>query len=392
MQLKTCPKSKIKPGIRVLMRADLNVPLENGRVIKNPGNRIALIVPEIQALQKKGAKVILLSHLGRPKGKRVTTLSLRPVARRLAKELKTPVQFSEAIFGPEVESKIERLKNGGVLLLENLRFNPGEEKNESKFARELARLGDLYLNNAFATCHRKHASVVAITKYLPSYAGELTQREVKELSVEFSQPFVVLLGGAKLETKIDLLDKLAPKARAVLLGGRIAVGVLSAREKKNFMLQRRQLETCEIKLAQKVYKKYCNKLLLPIDLRVGTAKAPKKLKNKLVQKLSSEDLVFDIGPETVEVFRRAMLGAKSIVWNGPMGYIEKSFGQTGTKEMAAILAQALETRTVIGGGETVAFAQSLKLKGEFDFISSGGGAMLAFLAGKTMPGLKAITK
>ena len=341
MRLRTLLVSKIKKGTRVLMRVDANVPLANGRLKKGTDARLQAFVPDVLALQKRGAIVVLLSHLGRPNGKHVPTLSLKPVARRLATLLNLPVQLVDVL--PDDAAP------GEVYLLENLRFASGEESNSKTFAKMLAVMGDVYVNNAFSVSHRKHASVVAITSLLPSYAGSQLEREVTELSKPMKAPFVLVLGGIKLETKLPLLTHLSKKVDVMLLGsGLLPVGA-------------------------SLKKRFGTKVILPIDTKKSA---------------TSED----IGPSTIELFNHALVGAKSVLWNGPLGTIEQKGGAVGTMAIAKKIASLSGARTVVGGGDTIVFLEAHGMMNQFSFVSTGGGAMLAFLSGKPMPGIMPLVK
>lgn len=391
MEMKTYSKKDFPRGSVVLMRVDLNVPLQKGKLAPGANARMLLLVPEVRALSKSGVKVVLMAHLGRPHGKLVKELSLKPVANGLAKVLKKNVLFVNDCIGEKVDTVVKKMKDGDVLLLENLRFYPEEEKNQLAFAKKLASIADYYVNNAFGSSHRKHASVNAITKFLPHFAGILLAREVEELSRRFVSPFVLVLGGVKFETKIDMLSALAPKANIILVGGGLAVSLLSARLRKTLLLGNRKIEKDELRLANKIMKSLAQKIILPVDFVVSTSRG-KKLIAKRVQDLEDKDSIVDIGPETAQLFQHLFIGANTVIWNGPLGYIEKSLSRTGTLFVAKTISEMKDVFTVAGGGETIAFLEEEKLIKKFSFVSSGGGAMLVFLAGKPMPGLEAIKK
>ncbi|MBU1126480.1 phosphoglycerate kinase [Patescibacteria group bacterium] len=388
MKLKTYKLTDIKPGMIVLMRADLNIPLDAKSLKAKDNPRVSAIVSGVSALSKRGARVVIMSHLGRPGGEAKREFSLRPVSKVLARAFKKDVIFIDDYLD-NGRSKIDKLENGQIVLLENLRFNKGEEQNQIAFAKKLASLGDIYINNAFGVCHRKHASVVGITKFLPSFAGDVVCREVEELSKSFTKPLFLLLGGVKLETKIDTLLNLAPKAEAILVGGGSSIALLGARLGKKLMLGSRSLEAAELKLAKKVLDKVKSKIVLPIDFLVCTNSRCSSFKIKSIRQLKKTDQILDIGPETIKLFSTLLLCAKTIIWNGPVGYIEKSASRKGTVAAAKIVAIS-KARTIVGGGETVALLEQEKLLKKINFVSSGGGAMLVFLGGKPMPGLNVL--
>ncbi len=367
MKLRTWSAKDIKSGTRVFLRLDANVPIKNGKA-QDGGvfGRISHALPEIERLQKRGASIILASHLGDPGGKVNRKFSLRPVAKVLERRLRRSVPLIE-------DQLVPTLRPGELCLLENLRFDPGEEKNSDRYAWKLAELADVYVNNAFGVCHRRHASVHAITRHLPSFAGELLEREVSELSKPPTKPFVLVMGGAKIATKIGILNELGPKADRILLGGGLAVTFLAAAEVKLPAYPADLMTERDVALARKILRRYANKLILPLDL---IAK-PK------------QHLVSDIGPETCDLFTSELKGAKTIIWNGPLGIIERPDGMAGTLAVAKAMTKS-GARVVTGGGETVEFLEAHKLLNDFAHVSTGGGAMLAFLSGEHLPGLDAL--
>ena len=392
MKLRKYNLQQIKPGMRVLMRVDVNVPIKNGRVQEGALGRLALTAPDVKRLIRRKAKVILVSHLGRPKGRVVKTLSLKPIANRFSKLLGVRVKLAPGVIGAKVEQMIKKMKPGDVLLLENVRFDPGEEKNSAAFAKELAKLGDIYINDAFGVCHRKHASVHAITRYLPSYAGRLVQEEVHQLSQSFAKPLIILIGGLKLETIVGLLEKLAPIADAVLVGGGVAISLMGAKYKKSFLVAGKKVPQAELLVAKRLLDKYGRKIYCPLDLRVSKAKKPHKLQEINAQLLKVDHHVFDIGPDTEVFFGRILQTAKSVVWNGPMGIIEDPKAGHGTEFVAKVISQLKKARTILGGGDTVTFVEKKGYGKGFTLLSTGGGAMLAFLAGELLPGLEVLAE
>lgn len=351
----------------MFLRLDLNVPIKAGQV-QDSGTfgRIAQALPEIERLRKRGASIVLASHLGNPGGQVDKKLSLAPVARVLEKRLQRAVPLVTGLAVPN-------LRPGQMCLLENLRFDPGEEANSDGYAWQLAKLADVYVNNAFGVCHRRHASVHAITRHLPSFAGELVLREVAELSEAPLKPFVLVMGGAKIATKIGLLERLGPKADKILLGGGLSVTFLAAGEVPLPAYPAALMVEKDVVLARKLLRRFGDKIILPTDL----VARPK------------QHLVLDIGPETEERFAKEIIGARSIIWNGPMGIIEKVGGQAGTLQVAKALSKC-GARVIIGGGDTVEFLEGQRLLRHFAHVSTGGGAMLAFLAGERLPGLEAL--
>lgn len=369
------------------MRIEANVPIKNNRVVEGGHGRLAQVVPEIKKLSKKGAKMILISHLGRPEGKSIKGLSLRPVATQLSKLSGLPVKFMPEVVGKSVEKMVDTMQDGDIVMLENLRFDSREEKNSARFAKMLAGLGDIYINNAFGTAHRKVASAVAITKYLPSFAGDLMAKEVGELLKPFKAPFVVLLGGIKLHTKLPMIKNVSSHSSAILTGGGIAVTFLAAKYGKPLKLDHEVISKIEIKTAEHLLKECAGKIFVPIDFRV-LRHGEKGVKTVHAREVLPEDDIFDIGHETGELYRRILITSGSVVWNGAFGKIEDKRGEGGTEAIAKILSGLKDSRTVLGGGDTVTFVEKKGLTKKLNFVSTGGGAMMAFLAGQDMPALE----
>jgi phosphoglycerate kinase len=381
---------------KVLVRVDFNVPLDEKCEVTDD-TRIVESLPTIKKILKDGGKAILMSHLGRPKGKD-TKLSLAPVAKRLEKLLGKPVKFVNDCIGPEVEKAVFQLKSGECLLLENLRFYPEEEKNDPEFAKKLASLGDIYVNDAFGTAHRAHASTEGVTRYFKQCAaGYLMQKELKYLGMALTdpkRPFVAILGGAKISGKIDVIENLMDKVDALLIGGGMAFTFNKALGKE---IGKSLLEPDKIDLAKDILKKAEEKkvnLKLPEDFVV----AP-EAKEEAPSKIVDEDDIpqdwqgLDIGPKTLEQFSRELDKAKTVVWNGPMGVFEvKKFAQGTTKiteELAKITGKG--ATTIVGGGDSAAAVAKAGLEKKLSHISTGGGASLEFLEGKTLPGVAALT-
>lgn len=355
MRLRTWKAGDIRRGTRVLLRIDANVSLTRGRAIIGVHDKIAKTLPEILRLQRRGAAVILMTHFGRPRGKQ-TEFSVAPLARAIGTAIGTRITLADDIVGKDAKRLAATLTPGQIMMLENLRFDPHEEKNDAEFARALAGLADVYVNNAFGVCHRAHASVAAITKHLPSFAGSLLKEEVAQLSKPIKKPFVLVVGGNKLETKVPLLLSLGKRADAVLLGS----GLMSAFH-----------ASCPAPDAVMVIRTLKHKLHMPLDVRCNRA----------------GDVV-DVGRETEQSFPALFRGAKTIVWNGPLGIIEHHEGVSGTQALLRAIAGAKRARTIVGGGETAALVEQSAFAEKMTLLSTGGGAMLAFLAGEPMPGLQ----
>ena len=385
-------------GKRVLVRVDFNVPLENGRVTDD--TRIRAALPTIRYLVEHGARVILMSHLGRPKGQVREDLRLDPVAAVLSKRLGQPVRKVNAIVGPEVEEAVKALQPGEVLLLENVRFHPGETKNDPEFARQLATLGDLFVNDAFGAAHRAHASVVGVAAHLPTVAGFLMERELRMLGQILErprEPFAAVLGGAKISDKIGVLKVLLQKAEYVLIGGGMANTFLKAQgiDVQESLVEEEALEEARAILAREAERRKKREekepqLFLPVDVVVADRFAPDaEARIVPVEEVPAGWRIMDIGPETVQRFRTPLARAKTIFWNGPMGVYEFDRFAKGTREMAEIIA-GMEAITVVGGGDSTAAVMEMGLADRITHVSTGGGAALEFLEGKELPGVAVI--
>ena len=378
-------------GKRLLLRVDFNVPLEDGRVAD--ATRIRETLPTVRLAVEAGARVLCASHLGKPKGKRRSEMSLAPVATAFARELARPVRFVDDCVGPEVERAVEALEPGEVLLLENLRFHAGEESNDPEFARSLARLADVYGDDAFGAAHRAHASVVGVPGLVREKgAGLLLEKEVRELSrlLEPERPFAAILGGAKISGKIEALRALAGRADALLIGGGMANHFVRA---LGLSVGRSLLEEDKVPLAREILdicKREDKTIALPSDFVV--AKSPEDGAHARTVGISGipDDLMaLDVGQKTIEQFERLLVPVKTIFWNGPMGVFEHPPFDRGTKALAMLLADS-EAVTVVGGGESVAAVNEAGVADRFTHVSTGGGASLEFVTLGTLPGIQAL--
>ena len=384
-------------GKRVFVRVDFNVPLENGKVADD--TRIRETLPTLKLARERGARLVLASHLGRPKGKPDAKYSLRPVAAKLAELLGAPVEFAADCVGAEAEAKSRALGNGSVLLLENVRFHREEEANDEAFSRQLAALCDgLFVCDAFGSAHRAHASVVGITRFVKqSAAGLLMERELTYLGKTLSapeRPFVAVLGGAKVSDKIEVVENLMKIADAMLIGGGMAYTFLKA---QGIPVGKSIVEADKIELAARVLadaKARNFRLLLPSDHVVGAEfRADTETRTVAVSETPEGWMGLDIGPETVRRFSEEIARAKTIVWNGPMGVFEMPAFARGTLEIAEAVAAATArgATSIVGGGDSVAAVHQAGLADKVSHISTGGGASLEFLAGKKLPGVEALT-
>jgi len=374
-------------GRYVLVRAGFDVPLKNGKV--SDDKRLRASLPTINLLRKKKAKIIIISHLGRPNGKVVDELRLAPVAKALSKILKYPVQYEPDCIGSDVEERVREMHDGDVLLLENLRFYPEEEADDRGFAQKLASFSDVYVNDAFSVCHRAHASIHAITKFLPSYAGLSLEKEVEMLSGLLKnpkRPFIAIMGGAKVSDKIGVIENLLKKVDSVLIGGAMMFTFYKA---LGYEIGSSKFEPDKVALAKSLLKKGKKKIFLPADVVVAASTEAEDEKVYRVNKMPKSVMGLDIGPETRAIYAEIIKEAKTVFWNGPMGMFEKKPFDKGTNAIAKAMA-GCKGITVIGGGDSVAAIEKLKLEKKFSHVSTGGGASLEFLEGKKLPGIQAL--
>jgi phosphoglycerate kinase len=379
-------------GKRVFMRVDFNVPLSDGKITDD--TRIKASLPSIKHVIENGGRLILASHLGRPKGKPEAKYSLSPVATRLSELVGKPVQFANDCVGPQVQQMASSLKTGDVLLLENLRFHPEEEKNDPGFAKELASLCDVYVNDAFGTAHRAHASTAGIAKYVKvAAAGFLMQKEIECLShalTKAEKPYVSIVGGAKISDKIELIDNFINIANTILIGGAMAYTFFRA---KGVPTGKSLVEEDKIDLARELMRKAAQKnvdLELPVDHVVGQSLNSTEFQTVPITATPPDSMGLDIGPETIKRYSALIRSAKTIVWNGPMGVFENPKLAVGTFGVAKAVAES-GAFSIIGGGDSAAAVMQAGVESRITHISTGGGASLEFLSGQQLPGVDVLT-
>lgn len=388
MKIKSLKQKRKWQGERVLVRVDFNVPRVGNRIGED--FRIKAALPTIEFLQKRGARLIIISHWGDPVSF-CPELSTRMLARYLQKLLAKKVKFVGAVTGKKVETAVRAMNNGDIVFLENLRFESGEKKNDDKFAQALASLADIYVGDAFSVCHREQASVSAVTRYLPAYAGLQLEAEVKNLEkiMKPSKPLVVVMGGSKISTKAPIIKKLYPHASQILLGGGLANTFLKYQgEAIGKSLYDKEAKSTIAHFYKKG--KLMPKIILPPDVIVCTKQG--KSAQRSVKNVKASDKILDIGPETVALFSKFIKKARTIVWNGPLGKFEEAAYKHGTLALGAVIAARSTGPSfgLVGGGETVEALKLTKMEEYIDWVSTAGGAMLSYLGGEKMPGLKKI--
>jgi phosphoglycerate kinase len=379
-------------GKRVFCRVDFNVPMQDGKI--SDDTRIKAALPTISYLTEQGAKVILASHLGRPKGQVVEELRLAPVAKRLSELSGKDVQKAEEAYGESVQSIIDNMGNGEILLLENVRFYPGEEKNDPELAKSFAALADVYVNDAFGAAHRAHASTEGIAHHLPAVAGLLMEKELAVLGKALSnpeRPFTAIIGGAKVKDKIGVIENLLENVDHLIIGGGLGYTFIKA---QGHEIGNSLLEEDKIELAKSFIESAKEKgvqLHLPIDAVVAAEFSPDaEAQNVDIDAIPNDKMALDIGPKTSELFADVIKGSKLVIWNGPMGVFEFDKFANGTRTVAEALAEAKDTYSIVGGGDSAAAAEKFGLAEKMSHISTGGGASLEFMEGKELPGVVAL--
>ena len=380
-------------GKKVLLRCDFNVPLDENLNITDK-TRIVAALPTIKYLLEHNAKLILCSHLGRPKGEVKKEFSLAPVAKELSKELGIDVKLAEDVTGPSAKELTSNMKEGEVVLLENVRFDPREEKNDESLSKEFASLADIYVNDAFGTCHRAHSSTAGVASFLPSACGFLIEKELKALGDALNnpvRPFVAILGGKKVSDKIGVIDSLLEKVDTLLIGGGMAYTFFKA---QGYNVGNSVCELDKLDLALSLMEKAKSKgvkMLLPVDNKVGKEFDP-NTESKIVKysEIPDDWEGFDIGPETIKMYTEELKNAKTVLWNGPVGLFEFDQFAIGTNALANCLANLTDCTTIIGGGDSAAAVTKAGLADKMSHISTGGGASLEFIEGKSLPGIECI--
>ncbi len=382
-------------GKRVLLRADLNVPVRDGKITDR--TRIERLSPTIRELADKGGRVIVCSHFERPKGKRVPEMSLRPMAEALSEALSRPVAFVDDCIGPEVEAAASRLSEGEVLLLENTRYHAGEEKNDPELARGLARLADVFVNDAFSAAHRAHSSTEGVARLLPSYAGRLMQAELEALDAALgnpARPVVAIVGGAKVSTKLDLLGNLSKKVNVLVIGGAMANTFLAAQgNPMGKSLQEAEMHDTARAILTEAAKGGCE-ILLPLDLVVAAEFKPNAAARTVAaDSVPADMMALDVGRDTVAAIEARLRGASTLVWNGPLGAFETPPFDAATVAVAqsvAALTTSSGLKSIGGGGDTVSALKHAGVAERMTYVSAAGGAFLEWLEGKTLPGVAAL--
>lgn len=382
-------------GKKVLLRVDINVPMKNGTITET--SRIEKIIPTIKLLLEKQAKIIIISHIGRPKGKVVQGMSLKPISEKLSFLLNKEVLFNKNLINEITVSKIDKIPNGSIVMLENIRFHKEEEANDSEFSKKISSLGDIYVNDAFSCSHRSHASLEGITKHIPSYYGLQITEEInalKKITSEIEKPISLIIGGSKISTKIKIINNLIKKFNNIIIVGGMA----------NTMLKHSGVNVgssiCEhecgplIKEIIENSKKYNCEITTPIDVIVSKS-LDGKGKEKNINEIDKDEMILDIGSKTISSIEEKINNSRTVLWNGPAGYFENPNFQNGTKKILETISQKTTNDkifSVAGGGETVAAINKFKKFDSFTFVSTAGGAFLEYLEGKTLPAIKALNQ
>ncbi|MGD9159096.1 MAG: phosphoglycerate kinase [Desulfobacteraceae bacterium] len=388
---KKCIKDIDIKDKKLLIRVDFNVPLDEDLNITDD-NRIRAALPTIEYALEKGAKIILMSHLGRPKGEVKEKMRLTPVAKRLEELLNMPVKKADDCIGPEVIEIIDKMSSGDIVLLENLRFHNEETKNNPEFAKELAQLGDIFVNDAFGTCHRAHASTEGVTHYLESVSGFLVEKEIEyfeKINSSPEKPFVLILGGAKVSDKIPLIENMLSKVDEIIIGGAMAYTFL---KEKGVDIGSSRFEEEVSDVAKNIMEKAGSvEIVLPVDhIACDNFEAPSSILTTEDENINEGYMGIDIGPKSVELFLTKIKNAGTIVWNGPMGVFEKDEFAEGTKALALGIADS-SAISVVGGGDSAAAAKKFGVEKQLSHVSTGGGASLEYLEGKVLPGIAALS-
>jgi phosphoglycerate kinase len=393
MSFKTLDEAHVR-GKRVLVRADLNVPMREGHI--SDMTRVERVVPTIQELADKGARVVILSHFERPKGRRVPELSLAPLAEAISEVLRKPVAFADDCVGPTAEAAVAALRDGEVLLLENTRFHKGEEENDPAFVGALAKLGDIYVNDAFSAAHRAHASTEGVAHHLPAYAGRLMQAELEALEAALAKPerpVMAIVGGSKVSTKLDLLSNMLERVDVLVIVGAMANTFLAAKGLPvGRSLQEKDLHQTAREIMEKAKSSRCE-IVLPVDGVIAQEFKPHAATQTLPVEAAYDGMSLDVGPETARLIIERLGQVKTLVWNGPLGAFETPPFDASTMLVAKAVADLTAEgalRSVAGGGDTVSALRQAGVVDELTYVSSAGGAFLEWLEGKTLPGVKAL--
>lgn len=390
MKLRTLEGVEVK-GKRVILRVDFNTPLNDRGLVQN-NKRIRAALPTIMHLKNNGARIIILTHLGRPKGQYIEKYDTQRIANELSEMLNEHVQYVEHVSGERAEAVVSEMKDGEMIMLENARFYPEEKQNNPDFAQSIARLGDIYVNDGFGVSHRDHASITGIPKYLPSYAGFLVENEINTLTKvrdNPEKPLLVIMGGVKLETRIPMIEQFIEKADYILFGGAMIFTFFKA---QGLDVGKSLVDDEQISTARELLEKYAEKLILPVDVVVAkdfAENAPHKTVS--VDNIPADEIGLDVGQKTVELFSEKCKNAKTIIWNGPLGAFETKPFDVGTFKFAQAISK-VSAQTIIGGGDTAAAVEEAGLQDKMTFISTGGGASLTLLEGKKLPGIEALTE